>query len=207
MASSAPGLSASFDPLVAEAKRRARIRRLLLVAAALAAGGVAGATFALRSSERPRPAIVAPAPTCRSSQLHFVPDGGGVAGGTAGEDFSAVNASQTSCALRGWPALQLVLTSGRRITPPVRPDHLDVNAPNGVAPVRRVKLRPGDAATFGILDADSPSPGTSCTRVATLRVTPAPGAKPVSIPFGIGQYCGPHLIEVPFVPGRIDHEN
>jgi hypothetical protein len=206
MASTAPRLPASLDPLVAEAKRRARIRRLLLAAAAIAVAGAVGATFALRGSEKSRLAVVA-APTCRDAQLHLVSAGGGVAGGTAGALFSAVNVSHASCALRGWPALQLVLTGGRRITPPVRRDHLDANAPDGVAPVRRVELGPGDAATFGILDADSPRPGISCRPAKTLLVTPTPGGSSVSVPLGIGQYCGPRLIEVPFVAGRVNHED
>jgi hypothetical protein len=204
MASSVPLLSASLDPLVAEAKRRARVRRLLLAATAIA--GAVGATVALRSSEQPRPAIAA-APICRDSQLHLVPAGGGVAGGTAEALFAAVNVSSSSCALRGWPALQVVLKDGRRITPPVRRDHLDVSAPNGVAPVRTIELRPGDAATFGILDADSPNPGISCTLAKILLVTPTTGGNAVSAPLGIGQYCGPRLIEVPFVAGRINHED
>ena len=46
-----PGLPFSLDPLIAEAKRRARQRRLLLAAVAvLIAGGSLGAAFAVRSS-------------------------------------------------------------------------------------------------------------------------------------------------------------
>jgi hypothetical protein len=40
----------SLDPLIAEAKRRARRRRLLAVVAVLIAGGALGAAFAVRSS-------------------------------------------------------------------------------------------------------------------------------------------------------------
>lgn len=129
-----------------------------------------------------------------------------MAGGTAGALFSAVNVSDTSCALRGWPALQVVLRNGRRITPPVRRDHLGRTA-SGVVPVRRIELGPSNAATFGIWDADSPNPGISCSPAKTLLVTPTPGSNPVSVPLGIGQYCGPRLIEVPFVAGRVNHED
>jgi hypothetical protein len=51
----APRVPLSLDPLIREAKQRARQRRLLLVAvAALIAGGAAGAAFALRSPNGPR---------------------------------------------------------------------------------------------------------------------------------------------------------
>jgi Protein of unknown function (DUF4232) len=181
------------------------MRRLLLAATAIAVAGVAGATFTLRNFEQSRSAIVA-APTCRSTQLRLVSAGGGVAGGTADALFSAVNVSDTNCALRGWPALQVVLRNGRRITPPVRRDHLGRTA-SGVVPVRTIELRPGDAATFGIWDADGPNPRASCSPAKTLLVTPTPGSNPVSVPLGIGQYCGPRLIEVPFVAGRANHED
>jgi hypothetical protein len=50
----APRLPLSIDPLIQEAQRRARQRRLLLVAvAALIAGGAVGAAFALRSPNGP----------------------------------------------------------------------------------------------------------------------------------------------------------
>lgn len=45
-----PRLPVTFDPLIGEAKRRARRRRVLIVAVLLAAGLGAGVTLALRSS-------------------------------------------------------------------------------------------------------------------------------------------------------------
>src|SRR5947209_5873301 len=48
-----PRLSFSLDPLMAEAKRRARQRRLLLAVVALFMGGALGAAFAMRPSSGP----------------------------------------------------------------------------------------------------------------------------------------------------------
>ena len=58
----------ALDPLIAEAKRRARWRRLLILGAL--AAGVLAAIVEARDVNRPRPAVVA-APTCRSDQLRL----------------------------------------------------------------------------------------------------------------------------------------
>jgi hypothetical protein len=50
MSAHGPALTIEADPLIAEARRRANLRRLLAVVVVLAAGAAAAATFSLRSS-------------------------------------------------------------------------------------------------------------------------------------------------------------
>jgi hypothetical protein len=50
MSAHVPALPLEADPLIAEAKQRARRRRLIAAAALLAAGGVAGGVLALGGS-------------------------------------------------------------------------------------------------------------------------------------------------------------
>src|SRR5690242_4458850 len=107
-----PRLPFSLDPLIAEAKRRARTRRFLLVATVVLAGGVAAATLALHGSEQ---RLLAPSDPCRITQLNVVPGRLGAAAGTASRTFSLVNASEAGCTLRGWPNLRLLLGSGRMV--------------------------------------------------------------------------------------------
>ena len=201
-----PRLPVELDPLIAEAKRRARARRFLVVAVALAAAGTAAATMALRSStsEFPRP-VIAAGPACRSAQLNAVPGGGGSAGGTRSQDFALVNVSNVSCTLRGWPGLKLVLGTGQQVTPRVRHDRYGVTLS---VPVRQIGLRPGAAASFRVAGSDMPGPqGQSCLAVKSLLVSPPGTSKSLSVPYGIGSYCWPRVLYVaPFVSGRVDHQ-
>jgi hypothetical protein len=198
-----PHLPASLDPLIAEAKRRARARRFLLAAIVVAVAGAVAATAALRSSDRPRAALLVVPPTCRSAQLRIVPTGGGVAAGTAGQNFALLNTSGQTCKLRGWPTLGLVLRDGRLIHPAVSLDHY---GPGGRVPVRTISLPPGGAASFGIAGSDGSGTGLqTCKKVKTLLVTPTGVDRPLS-QSRINPYCAPYrLFEVPFVSGRVDH--
>jgi Protein of unknown function (DUF4232) len=198
-----PRLPTSLDPLIAEAKRRARARRFLLAAVVLVVAGGAAATAAFRSSDRPQPTAIAVGPTCRRAQLRIVSAGGGVAGGTAMQDFALLNTSGETCTLRGWPTLRLVLGNGRLIHPAVRRDHYGAA---GTVPVRTISLPAGGAASFGIAGSDGTGTGLqTCKRVKTLLVTPTGVGNPLSRS-GINPYCAPYrLFEVPFVSGRVDH--
>jgi hypothetical protein len=198
-----PRLPASLDPLIAEAKRRARARRFLLIAAVLTVAGAATATAALRNTDRLQPTPLVVGPTCQSAQLRIVRAGGGVAAGTAAQDFALLNTSGQACSLRGWPTLGLVLANGRLIHPAVRLDHY---GPAGRVPVRTINLPPGGAATFGIAGSDGTGTGLqTCKKVKTLLVAPTGVDRPLS-QSRINPYCAPYrLFVVPFVSGRVDH--
>jgi Domain of unknown function (DUF4232) len=186
-----------LDPLVAEAKRRAWRRRLLLAGIVLVAGAVVG-TLILRSSDRPRP-VTAAAPACRAAQLHLAGGGGGAAGGTKMEDFNLTNVSLASCTLQGWPSVQLVLRSGRVITPRLRRFHYySSGVPNHPLDARAIRLSPSHAATFIAFNRDF---GDGCALVRTMLVTPPGSDRTLSVPNGIGIYCPPLEVS-PLVPGR-----
>jgi uncharacterized protein DUF4232 len=195
-----PGFA--LDPLIAEAKRRARARRLLLIAMALVAGGVAAGTLALGGSDQGRPAIAAP-DACRITQLDVVPGRLGVAAGTAMRDFALVNASEASCTLRGWPNLRLLLGNGRIVTPRVHRDHYDTGK---VLPVRAIDLRPGAAASFRVAESDGTGTGLeTCRAVTALLISLSGAGGRVSASNGVF-YCAPYvLFEVPLVAGRVNN--
>jgi hypothetical protein len=76
MAAHVPRLPLSLDPLIAEAKRRARQRRKALVialVAAVVAGGATGSTLALTQSNGFRPAAACPG---ASTYAYATPGGG-----------------------------------------------------------------------------------------------------------------------------------
>jgi hypothetical protein len=199
-----PRVPLSLEPLIAEAKRRARARRLLVAAVIVGVGGVAAATIGLRSTERQLPTVVA-APTCRSAQLTLLPGRGGVALGTYMSDLVLVNVSDATCTLRGWPGVRLVLGNGRTVAPRVRHDSL---VPKGKTADRTIQVRPGGAASFRIAESDGTGTGLqTCRTVRTVVVIPPGSRKPLLLRRGPVDYCAPYLLfEAPLVPGRVDRQ-
>ena len=111
-----PALPLELDPLIAEAKRRARNRRLWMAAALLAAGLVGGA-LAFRAgngsgeipwlSAGPRLGEAKPplAPACRASQLRGKLGLQGIGFGMLGGPLMITNRGSAPCALVGMPTL------------------------------------------------------------------------------------------------------
>jgi hypothetical protein len=196
-----PRVPFSLDPLIAEARRRAR-RRSLLAAAVVAVGGAIAGTFALDSSNQPRPLVGAP--TCRSTQLQLAGERGGVAAGTVMRDFTLTNLSGQSCTLRGWPVVRLVLRNGRTISPRLRLAHYySSGVPNHALSPRTIGLRSGATASFIVFDQDwNYKTNQGCALVRTMLVTPPGGHAPLSVPKGLGTYCSPLDIG-PIVPGQL----
>jgi hypothetical protein len=105
-----------FDPLIAEAKQRARRRRLLAVASLLAAGAVAG-TFAFGTGggsgevpwlpSKPQLGAANPplAPACRASQLRGKLALQGIGLGMLGGPLMVANRGSAPCSLVGMPKL------------------------------------------------------------------------------------------------------
>jgi hypothetical protein len=116
MSAHVPALPLEVDPLIAEAKRRARRRRLLAGAALLAMGGVLGGVLAFGAGgstgvvpwlpTRPQlgPANPRLAPACTAAQLRATLSLQGATGNLAG-GITIVNRSSRPCALVGRPKL------------------------------------------------------------------------------------------------------
>jgi hypothetical protein len=195
----APRLLLSLDPLIAEAKRRARKRRFLLVALVVVAGGIAAATLSLRGSERQ---LVPTSGPCRITQLNVVPGRQGVAAGTASRAFSLVNASEASCTLRGWPNLRLLLGNGGMVTPRIEHGHYGIAT---ALPARTIDLAPGSRASFRIAESDGTGTGIETCRAVEALVISLPGAGGrVNVSKAVF-YCAPYnLSETPLTAGEID---
>jgi hypothetical protein len=115
------------------------------------------------------------------------------------QDFTLTNSSRESCTLHGWPSVQLVLRSGRVVTPRVRLFHYySSGVPNHPLAGRDIRLSPSDAATFIAFNRDF---GHHCALVRSMLVSPPSASKALSVPDGIGVYCPP-LFVGPLVPGR-----
>jgi hypothetical protein len=136
MSAHAPALPLAADPLIAEAKQRARRRRLVALAALVAAGGVAGGVVAFGGSGSASPgripwlptrphvwsASVPLAPACTASQLRASLFLQGATQSLAGP-ISLVNRSSRPCSLLGRPRLSFANATSRwretRLSPAV----------------------------------------------------------------------------------------
>lgn len=201
----------ALDPLIAEAKRRARLRRLLVAALGIAA--VAAAVMGVvRDSERTRPAVVS-APTCRPAQLRLLkPAVNGAYTGHVVMTFAFANTSANACALRGWPRFEVAVASGRMAVAPV--GHVRNATSSHVVPAGTVVLRPGGAASFHVIVEDLllgercglrlPPPLVRTVVVPPGSTTPAHGSTRMS-------YCGKRqrlfASLSPVVSGRVDRYN
>jgi hypothetical protein len=186
-----PCMPVSLDPLIAEAKRRVRQRRLLLpvLGAVVAVGTAVGGTLAAYSSERPLPAVVA-GPTCRTDQLHISLTAGGVAGGTAGQVLALRNTSSSACTLHGWPGFRFVMRDGRTIVPHPHDLIADAYRVSSPPPIPHVLLRPGGTVPLSVSEADGTGYRHPCQLTRTVLVVP-PGARaPLSVRLELS-YCGP----------------
>jgi len=117
MSAHVPALPLELDPLIAEAKRRARRRRLLaagvLLVVGVAAAGVLGFGAGRGSGEVPwlptRPQLGSAnpplAPACRASQLRGRLAIQGIGFGTLGGPLMITNRGSAPCALVGMPKL------------------------------------------------------------------------------------------------------
>jgi Protein of unknown function (DUF4232) len=184
-------LPVSLNPLIAEAKRRARLRRLLLamLGMSVAAGAVIDGTLASRSSEGPRSVVVA-APACRTDQLRLSWHSDGVAAGTVGEAFTFRNTSGSPCGLHGWPSFRFVMRDGRRITP--RPHDLIATAyrVTNPPPIPSHLLQPGGTTLLSVFEADGTGYGHPCRMTRTVLVVPPDARAPLSVSAALF-YCGP----------------
>lgn len=202
MSAHPPALSLELDPLIAEAKQRARRRRILLLGCLFAAAATSTAAFGLRSIQRPRP--VAPAaPACRSGQLGLTLRDGGVAGGTSGFEFAFENHSETVCTLTGWPTLRVVTRSSRRLA--TRPHDLIALGYSVKHPPRvpRISLAPRRTVRWILQAADGTGLAHMCPTAKKLLVVPPGGHEAIAVAATV-PFCGPRsLWSLPI--GRVPH--
>jgi hypothetical protein len=196
MSAHMPALPLELDPLIAEAKRRARRRRLLAAAAILGVGGAVVGVLAFgaggSSGEIPwlptRPQLGSEnpplAPPCRASQLRgkLGLQGGGF--GTLVGPLMIENRGSTPCALVGMPKLSLAGATSRwrlqrgpqenaydPLTPP--PGSLRALAPGRWA---ATNLRWGDWCGLG-----SSSYTSNSGRLPRAIVLAAPGGGTIAV--------------------------
>ncbi len=112
-----------------------------------------------------------PGGRCLSNQLQGARGpGGGAAAGHIVANYVLRNASATTCALDGYPGLQMLDAQGHPL-----PTVVDRGAAMGLAavPPRLVTLPPGGSASFSLAYEDVPSGGeTTCPTSAQLEITP-----------------------------------
>lgn len=204
MSANTPALPLELDPLIAEAKHRARRRRHLLATAGLVAVGSLTVTYVVRGSERPRPGLLA-TPACRPAELRAEkPRFGGVYTGHVVESLAFQNLSPATCALAGWPTVTTVLPDGRHVV--ARVGHVR-NV--GAAPRARVTLPAGGAASFHVI-ADDGTGDTACPfPLPSVRVLIVPpGAATSAHGATTMPYChDPRRLLIalsPVVSGRLD---
>ena len=171
----------ALDPLIAEAKRRAR-RRWSLAVVALAGAGVAAAVISVHSSEKPRTVPIV-APACRASILRLAASGFGAYTGTDVVRLTFTNTSSSSCAIDGQPSYRLVVSGGRSIA--IRP----LANPLGPFAARRFVLPSGGVARAYLFDSTLGYQRPCATRARSLLVTPPGQSAPLRQTVGVF-YCG-----------------
>ena len=205
-----------LELLIREARARQRRRWFLGLGLAAAVAGAALAAFAISSAGRSGaredhggPSRIAAAPRCDTGQLRLGrPRFDGAYTAHVVENLTFTNVSARSCALRGWPALQVVLPDGRRVV--ARVGHVRNATSSRVVPTRAVVLRPGGAASFHAIESDGtgledicPVPLPSERVLVTPPGSSTPARRSVEMP-----YCHarrrPVVYLSPVVPGRLN---
>lgn len=205
-----------LEALIREARARQRKRRLLGVALAAAVFGAVLAAGAILPADHPGgradhsrrngfPAV----PRCASGQLRVgQPRVDGAYTAHVVDNLTFTNVSSRSCALRGWPALEVVLPGGRIVA--ARVGHVRNATSRKSVPTRTVVLHPGGAASFHAIEADGtgldgtcPMPLPSARAFVIPPGSGVPAQEPITVP-----YCHaprrPLAYLSPVIAGRLD---
>ncbi len=152
--------------------------RIVLAAAVVAACGTSQAlalTAHTPARARPQQRPLAVTDVCLDTQLTLADDGVQGATGHAEISFGLVNRSGRTCALRGYPGVRLLGTSGRALT-------LDVKRgggffPDTLRPPTTIEIAPRASARFGLsfITDDEYAHAGACRTVSVATVM-APGA-------------------------------
>jgi hypothetical protein len=199
-----PRVPFSLDRLIAEAKRRARQRRLAATVLVLAMVVAAATLFALRVSDRV--AAVSGRGPCRNGQLRATAAQLPGAAVTVGWVIRYRNVSPSACTLSGYPTIS-VSASGLSEAA----THSRLGMLGGVSSLPtslpRVLLRDRNAVAsstvefFGDPITDLPCPGKRATlRFRSLSVTMPGGGRSFALPVSRAAVCSRGLA-TPIVPG------
>jgi hypothetical protein len=145
-------------------------------------------------------------PPCAPNQLTITATGAGAGLGHVGKLFTLRNTSSGSCQLRGYPDLQLLASSGRRLPTTVIRAVTGAYLFPAVVP-HRVALQPGAVASFDLQYGDNPvgpaaddPDATACPAAAHVEVT-VPNAGGHNLVRASMAPCGGQLVVSPVVPG------
>jgi hypothetical protein len=192
----APPPHDELELLIREARARQRKRWLVGVALTAVVAGGALAAAAVFAPDRPgprqdrgRPNGIAAVPRCAPGQLRLGrPRFGGAYTAHVVENLTFTNVSGQSCALRGWPTFEVVLSGGR--TAAARVGHVRNATSRRAVTTRTVVLRTGAAASFHAIEADGTGLDDICPIPlprARILVTPpgsnAPAHGSASMPY------------------------
>jgi hypothetical protein len=139
-----------------------------------------------------------PGPTCQTSQLALVQDHNGVALGHVSVLLRIDNRSQQTCALEGYPTLQLL--DARQQPLPTHQQKTTMAYTFTVPAPLRVVLAPGASAYIHLEWSDVAPSGQACSSgAAFLRITPPQNQTPLLAQLPIGA-CDGAIITSPLEP-------
>jgi photosystem II stability/assembly factor-like uncharacterized protein len=134
-------------------------------------------TTGLRADISPRPSPASPStsatPPCQVNELQATGESIGSALGNGGAIVRLENVSELVCMVAGYPAIQLVGSSGAPMTTVATPA-IDGDYLFPAIPITEVMLGPGDVASFQIGYPENPS-GTDTSLPLDLACPPASG--------------------------------
>jgi hypothetical protein len=144
-------------------------------------------------------------PPCAPNQLTITATAAGAGLGHVGELFTLRNTSSGSCQLYGYPDVQLLASSGRRLPTTVMRAVTGAYLFPAVVP-HRVALQPGAVASFDLQYGDNPvglaadPDAPACPATAHVEVT-VPNAGGHNLVRASMAPCGGQLLVSPVVPG------
>jgi hypothetical protein len=165
------------------------------ICAALAGCGSASTSTA---GARPPTATAMPGPTCQTSQLALAQDRSGVALGHVGVLLRIDNHSPETCALEGYPTLQLLDAHQQPL--PTHEQQTTMAYTFTVPVPQPVVLAPSASAYVHLEWSDVPPSGQPCSSgVAFLQITPPHNQTPLLIRLDAGA-CDGTIITSPLEP-------
>jgi Protein of unknown function (DUF4232) len=131
---------------------------------------------------------------CEASNLHAALAGSEGAAGTIELTFSLTNAAGTSCAMNGYPDVQLLDSTGSSMA-------TTVNRGGGLAfenvPASTVSLAPGRSAYFNLGYSDvTVGTETGCPAASQVRITPPGSMSSAVVPVSDLDACGGGAVHV-----------
>ena len=132
--------------------------------------------------------------TCSPAQLKVVLGRTDAAMGHLNQVVRFVNIGPVTCALRGYPRLQMLSRSGAAIA---THDHDGTNYTVPILPIKVVTLAFGKSATFQVGYAAATGYGSAvCPTSARIRVFPPASQRPIVVVWRLQPYGGPTIAKL-----------